>query len=79
MKTFLKKKNKASGISLPNSETYHLESVIKNVVTAKRQTHRSMDRIKNPEIDPHKQAGSILTRMEKQFRGGNMVFLTSSP
>lgn len=73
------KKNKARGIGLPNFETYHLESVIKNVVSAKRHTHRSMDRIKDPETDPHKQAGSILTRMKKQFSGGKTVFLTSSP
>ena len=71
-KEFLKKKNKAGGITLPEFKLYHKLVVIKTVVLALKQTDQ-WDRIESPEINLNVYSLLIFDRggRNTQWRKGN--------
>ena len=52
MKTILRKKNKATAIMLPAVKLLYKAAVIKTVILAPKQTHRSMEQNREPSNKP---------------------------
>lgn len=74
-KTILTKKW-VGGIILLNIKVGYIATTISMCVTlAEEQTQRSMEKMEEPEIDPHKYRQLILTKEQKQFSEGRTTML----
>ena len=73
-KAILRKKNKAGGTTLPDLRLYYKAISNQNsMVLAQKQTHRSMEKIKSAEINPHLYGQLVYDKGAKNIQWGKTV------
>lgn len=73
--TILTKKNEKGGIALPDGKACNLATVTKRIQDLWGETHTvGWVRMENPETGPYTYAQVVLTKMQRQFHGGRIIF-----